>query len=186
MIFLVAASAVAGASLNGSAYPVESMLGEARAACEVVFASKDAGALTATGWKEIQPKPGSWLASELSDNWDSVGTPHRQFFKDVEGRPFFAIFGTDQDPKFSQTICTVRDPSAVLKADSSRIERWAERAPIAPAFALPTLKGMDDVSLRKRWVPGLNPNSAETQVNYAVGFGLTYFAVRIEEGTRAQ
>ena len=163
------------------------MLGEARAACEVVFASQDvAGALTATGWKENQPKPGSWLAGELSDKWDSVGTPHRQFFKDVQGRPLFAIFGTDQDPKLSQTICIVRDPSAVLKGDSARIEQWVERAPVAPAIALPTLKGMDDVGFRKRWVPGLNPYSDETQVNYAIGFGLTYFAVRIEEGIHPQ
>ena len=111
-----------------------------------------------------------------------MGTPHRQFFKDVEGQAVFAIFGTDSDPKLSQTICIIRDPSAVLKGVTMRVERWAERAPNAPAIALPTLKGMDDVAFRKRWFPGLNIGSDETQVNYAVGSGLTYFSARIEEG----
>lgn len=51
---------------------------------------------------------------------------------------------------------------------------------------MPDLKGLDDVGFRKLWNPGLNDNSDETQINYAKGFGLTYYAVRIEEGTEVQ
>ena len=187
MTIVLAVLAAASGPAGGSAYPVEAVLDDARSACAVALNGEAVdNELVSAGWAAAEPIAGSWLAEELSERWDSVGTSHRQFVKDSGGRQLYVIFGMDRDTRFTQSICTVREPRAVLRSDGARIVQWAGRAPVAPAFAMPDLKGLDDVGFRKLWNPGLNDNSDETQINYAKGFGLTYYAVRIEEGTEVQ
>jgi hypothetical protein len=184
---LLAALMAANVATAGSTFPIESILDEARSSCEIVFGSENPeAALSSAGGESIQPQPGTWIAQELKQRWDSVGTPHRQFAKEASGRVVFLIFGTDPDPRLEQTICSVREPKAVLNSDADRVVRWAKQAPLSPAINLPTLKGMDEVGFTKRWSPGLGRGSDETMVNYAKGFGLSFFAVKYRAGTAAK
>ena len=186
MILAIAASTAASAAGASSTYPVELILTEARSACEAAISSPSGNAQLGEGWSKANPSLDSWLSDELAEKWDSMGTQHQQFQKSIAGRRVYLIFGTAHDPKLTQHLCTLRDPEAVLKGDGARIERWAGRAPDSLPASFSGLAGMEDVSFRMRWSPGLPPHNDESQVNYAVGFGLTYFTGRFEQGPTTQ
>jgi hypothetical protein len=159
---------LAQAPSTTSAYPLTTVLEEARNTCALVAEpAADEATLAGRGWQQSTREPSGWLNNYVRQNAklnEIVGEPvyHELLQKTVAGRDltlYIFSIGVPTNPERKWGSCEVLDLNADGGINAESVIRWAGREP-EPSLPLGSV-------IVLRWVPALSPGAMDTAITYS-------------------